>query len=1549
MKKLTNLLTFLFSLVTTFGNAQCPTNIGFEQTASGTYIGSGNAYAVTGWTLSSNYANSTSANYNCANLGTPYNLGSNEFAIVSTPLTYNSNGGGCAFILGNSPFGGTNVARLNDNTSNYARNKISTTFNVTSANTLFQFAFAGYYENPGHGCCDQPGLYLRVLNACSGNTVASCSSMTLAANCGSVANVSFTTCGTLGVMSNWQVKVIDLTPYIGGCVTIEAWTTDCNFGGHYGTTFFDAQCGGQLIGQGLGGIPGGSIPGPVSYCSGSGLATIAAPAGYNSYQWYGPNGIIAAPQGTMAVLTVTNPIPGQTYTVQLMSQGGCQLMSINTLNTSTISIAGIGSSTTCLNGSSGSATVQGNGSGSGYTYTWTNSSNSVVGSSSVAVNLPAGIYSVTIAGLGSAMCGQASATVAVGSGTPVPQNILKPYCNGQAYLTTIGGTNFQWFVGNTPITGSLGVGSSYTVTSPTNGAVYNLTYTSIYNCNEVASFTLMSSPPGAITVSSSSVCPNGSNGTGTINLSPAAGSPPNINYFIVTSNTLAYTSSLITTPLTTYTFNNLSAGTYSINVFDGSCSYSTTLNVPTHIFTWSLSPGNITLCQGQQIAGGVNFGYAVSPNQYLYNWTPNTMLFGSTFQNNIISASVAPGTSTLITYSVTVTPSVINCPQTKTMSLLVTNPMTPTFVAIPNLCDNGSPYTIQATPSGGTFNIPNGIIVPTSNTWTIGTNVVTYSTLTNSCSSSNSVTFQLNHFNNSNLTSSVSPICVTNPTINLMTIVQNTTGTWTGTNVNNGIFNPAFLSTGNYQLTYSTQSNPNASVCPSSTILNVSVTSTLVPSITSVAPFCTNASSFVMSANPSGGTWGSNQAVSSIGVVTPSNSAPQNTLVTYTVNIGPCVNTGSISISPSIFRPATITGTVNNQCSYGGLVNLMAIIQNTTGYWNGPNISSNNYLSPNLPTGVYTLTYNTTSTPNMTLCPDTKTINVSVYNPIMPNIENVPTVCSMNSPIQLSVTPNIGNWVVSSYLSTSGVFTPSLASIGSNQVSYVVGTSTCFAQQTKGINVEAYVPSTITNQIPDLCNTSSAINLGPYALSPGVWSGAGISGSLFNPSTSGTGNIILTHSTATSPSGLCSNSSTVAVKVYSLSSPIITTVNKICNTHSPFQLQVTPIGGIFGGFNNNAVNINGVFNPAFGVIGNNIVNYSITAGPCVAYAQTTIGIEKFISADFDKYPKSVYCKGSEFPFNLNSLVQNPGYTWSGGAGLIGNMFNPSLANVGNNHVIYWTNSINNVCKDSSMMNIFVAETPTVSVLTNTLSGCNPLQVVFTSNKNDGVGTWRFDDGSEFSGLYSSHTYTSNGTYTANFSYISDEGCGANLVSSPNVSVFTKPVTNFSFDDVLISEPKLQLINKTNILGSCTYTWTITTIGFTSNEVNPTVLLPNVGKYKVTLISSTPEGCEDWMTKWVEVKNDFNVSIPNTFTPNYDGLNDIFLPVFTTYGFDQRFYQLEIFDRWGRLLFTTNDYKKGWDGIFKGEPVKEDVYVYRIRFKSLDGNTFDKYGHVTLLR
>ena len=1524
-------------------------NEGFENTAPGTYNGAVNAYAVQGWTLYGAYANSNAVNYNCISLGTPYNLGANEFEIVTTPLNFS--GGNCNFVLGNSPFGGTRVAKINSGqSSNYSRNKMAQTFPVTVNNALFQFAFAGFWENPGHSCCDQPGLYLRVLNACNGNTVASCSSMTLAANCGSLANVTFTPCGW-GVMSNWQTRSIDLTPYIGGCVTIEVWTGDCNFGGHFGTTYFDAVCGGQNVSPGLGGLPGGPIPGAVSFCSGSGVATIAAPQGYNSYQWVGPNGPIAAPMGTQAIITVTNPIPGQSYTVNLTSSGGCQLSSISQLNTTTVMVAGIGSGTTCPNGSSGSATVQGAGSGAGYTYTWTNSSNSVVGTSSVAVNLPVGIYSVAIAGAGNALCGTASATVAVTAGTPQTQYLFKPFCNNQAYLN-VTGTNIQWYFGNNPIQGAVGTAPGYTVNNPSNGQVYNVSYTNLQNCTSQVSYTLISSAPGSVGVTGSSVCLNATNGTATINLNPANGAPPGSNsYSIVNANTNTpvYTNSIYPTALNVYTIGGLAAGVYSVQTFDGSCKYNNLLYINTHQFNYTLTPASVTLCQGQVIAAGANFGFPVG-SQYTYSWSPSTFLFGSNLQNNLITPNLSPGTFTNITYSVTVTPTVINCPLTKTLSILATNPITPTFVAIPNLCTNSTNYTIQATPNTGTFSIPNGIIVPTSTALVLGTNTFNYQYTLNSCIASNSGTFQLNQFNPANLTSTITPLCVTNAPINLMNIVQSTVGVWSGTNVQSNIFSPAGLTTGNYLFTYSTQSNPNPTVCPSQSNLNISVTSTILPSIVINPEFCTNGSTFQVVANPNGGIW-TNPIMTQSGIVTPSLATLQNTLATYVVNIGPCANTNTFVLKPSIFRSAALTGTIGHLCVNSPAVNLMNIVQNTVGVWSGSNVNNVWFNPIGLPTNTYILTYSTQSTPNTTLCPDSKTISVSVLNPPIPNITSVGPLCSNASPIQLIVTPNTGSWTTTSYLSNSGVFNPQTAAIGNNPIQYVIGTATCNSQQTLPVSVEQYVASTISQIVPDQCNTNSAINLTPYTLNQGIWSGPGIIGSMFTPSVIGAGSVVLVHSTASSPSGLCPNSSTVAVKIYSLQTPVITKPNVMCNNSMPVQLIVSPIGGIFGGVNNSGISLAGLFNPALAMIGNNIISYSITSGPCVAFAQTTINVEKFISADLAMYPKQYYCKGADQPFNLNSLVQNPGGSWQG-PGVVGNMFNPTVANIGSNYVIYQTHSIptTSLCPDTQMVNIRVAEIiqPTIS-LTNE-KGCAPLQVIFNSNLNSGLGTWLIGNGfTEQKGLYTAHTFTAPGTYTANFVYVSDEGCGSPIQSINSIQVFEQPKADFTMPrEVLISDPEINTINKTLNLENFTYTWTVSN-GIEGYPINLFFKPEKIGYYEVTLKVSSIHGCTSTISKVVEVKNDFNIYIPNSFTPNDDGLNDYFKPVFTEYGFKSNCYRMEIYDRWGQMLFDTNEMNKGWDGKVKGEIIKEGVYVYKMRYCTLDGLSYSKIGSVLLLR
>jgi gliding motility-associated-like protein len=139
----------------------------------------------------------------------------------------------------------------------------------------------------------------------------------------------------------------------------------------------------------------------------------------------------------------------------------------------------------------------------------------------------------------------------------------------------------------------------------------------------------------------------------------------------------------------------------------------------------------------------------------------------------------------------------------------------------------------------------------------------------------------------------------------------------------------------------------------------------------------------------------------------------------------------------------------------------------------------------------------------------------------------------------------------------------------------------------------------------------------------------------------------------------------------------------------------------------------------------------------------------------------------------------------------------------------------------------------------------------------------------------------------------------------------------------------------------------------SEDVNPFVTFPAIGKYQIILIATSPlaaGGCTDQVEKTIEVKNDFYIYIPNAFSPNFDNLNDVFRPEISEYGLDVKSFEMEIFDRWGHSLFRTTEHKKGWDGKNKaGEPLKEEVYVYRIKYKDMDGNAYNKMGHVSLLK
>ena len=95
-------------------------------------------------------------------------------------------------------------------------------------------------------------------------------------------------------------------------------------------------------------------------------------------------------------------------------------------------------------------------------------------------------------------------------------------------------------------------------------------------------------------------------------------------------------------------------------------------------------------------------------------------------------------------------------------------------------------------------------------------------------------------------------------------------------------------------------------------------------------------------------------------------------------------------------------------------------------------------------------------------------------------------------------------------------------------------------------------------------------------------------------------------------------------------------------------------------------------------------------------------------------------------------------------------------------------------------------------------------------------------------------------------------------------------------------------------------------------------------------------------------NDPFLYAPNSFTPDGNNSNDIWIPVFSSPEYVQR-YNLDIYNRWGQRIFETTDINQGWDGAFQGNIVQDGTYIWKINFRWYDQRTYQLTGHITLIK
>ncbi|MGZ4088369.1 MAG: PKD domain-containing protein, partial [Bacteroidia bacterium] len=275
------------------------------------------------------------------------------------------------------------------------------------------------------------------------------------------------------------------------------------------------------------------------------------------------------------------------------------------------------------------------------------------------------------------------------------------------------------------------------------------------------------------------------------------------------------------------------------------------------------------------------------------------------------------------------------------------------------------------------------------------------------------------------------------------------------------------------------------------------------------------------------------------------------------------------------------------------------------------------------------------------------------------------------------------------------------------------------------------------------------------------------------------------------------------------------------------------------------------------------------------------------------------------------------------------------------------------CTNVMSKSVYVNPKPVPQFVASHNTGCPSLCTAFTNQSTIPTGSivttqWIFGDNSY--PVYEknpTHCYNT-GNYNVTLKLVSDSGCISTRVMQNFVTVYPKPVAGFNYtpEQIDMDEPIIEVTDASTGAGMINY---FINDGSSYNKASFTHSFNKEITTKVLIyqIVTNSYGCTDSTYHLIDVKPSYAVWVPNAFTPNSDGLND----GWGAKGVGIEKFQMWVFDRWGHVIFETNDINQTWDGKVKGssEPIKEDVYVWKAEVQDVFHKNHELVGNVTILK